>query len=527
MPGVRVAAEAGYQHQLLPPMLQSIDTLIAFATIMTICSLIVLTVVQMIAAALSLRGKNMANALALTFQTIDPTLADKAHKLSQHILSDPLLSDSVHTCKDKCGVTNDGHLDVLPSWLGKISHWLAHKTKMPLANAIRPAEAYAAIKKIAEQGKAMDVADAAAKDARTKAGANKGDPDLQKAATDAEAKAKAVRDASADSAVREAASSLLAALGMTTPKVIVDQKLEAVQKLIDGLKDTDARQALSTAITAASQKLVGAVQTAEKEIEGWLNAAQDRAQQWFQTHTRGFTIAVSIAFALICQLDAIEVFQTISSSAAMRQALVNASSEVSKMSDVTTDPKGGLVQRVAEAWNKDAKHTTKLDASKAAHMGELRKQLAAAGQPVLDEFDKLVDAETKGYFDDQKKKLDHLASLTSKSGFSIFPAGGWRWRPEAGSTASSGSANASNASDDKPGFFKDLGDRIWAALWLVWNAFKHHDFGSHLFGMLIFAALLTLGAPFWFNSLAKLSSLRPAIAQLMGEGDHKDEDKKK
>src|ERR1700712_4597435 len=84
-----------------PFMLQSIDTLIAFVLIMTVASLFVTIVVQMFSAALSLRGKNLANALALTFQTIDPALGERAHQLAAKILSDPLLSDSTLTRKDK------------------------------------------------------------------------------------------------------------------------------------------------------------------------------------------------------------------------------------------------------------------------------------------------------------------------------------------------------------------------------------------------------------------------------------------
>lgn len=40
-------------------------------------------------------------------------------------------------------------------------------------------------------------------------------------------------------------------------------------------------------------------------------------------------------------------------------------------------------------------------------------------------------------------------------------------------------------------------------------------FFKHLFGMLITAGLLTLGAPFWFNLLKNLMNLRPAVATLV------------
>ena len=75
-------------------MLNTLDTVIAFAVIMTVLSLLITLVVQMVSAALSLRGKNLANALALTFQTIDPNIGKYAHSLAAQILRDPIFSDS-------------------------------------------------------------------------------------------------------------------------------------------------------------------------------------------------------------------------------------------------------------------------------------------------------------------------------------------------------------------------------------------------------------------------------------------------
>jgi hypothetical protein len=76
-------------------MLNTLDTVIAFAVTMTVLSLLITLVVQMVSAALSLRGKNLANALALTFQTIDPTIGKYAHSLAAQILRDPIFSDSL------------------------------------------------------------------------------------------------------------------------------------------------------------------------------------------------------------------------------------------------------------------------------------------------------------------------------------------------------------------------------------------------------------------------------------------------
>ena len=70
-------------------MLQSIDTLIGFVVIVLAASLLVTILVQMLSAAFALRGKNLGNALALTFQTIDPDIGKKAYALAERILSDP------------------------------------------------------------------------------------------------------------------------------------------------------------------------------------------------------------------------------------------------------------------------------------------------------------------------------------------------------------------------------------------------------------------------------------------------------
>ena len=83
-------------------MLQSLDTLIGFVVIMTVVSLVITLLVQMVSAALALRGKNLANALSLTFQTIDPKLGEHAYALAAQILRDAIFSDSLFPRKNVC-----------------------------------------------------------------------------------------------------------------------------------------------------------------------------------------------------------------------------------------------------------------------------------------------------------------------------------------------------------------------------------------------------------------------------------------
>src|SRR3954470_17887057 len=76
-------------------MLNPLDIVIGFAVIMTVLSLLITILVQMVSTGLALRGKNLANALSLTFQTIDPKIGEQAHSLAAQILRDPIFSDSI------------------------------------------------------------------------------------------------------------------------------------------------------------------------------------------------------------------------------------------------------------------------------------------------------------------------------------------------------------------------------------------------------------------------------------------------
>lgn len=414
-------------HDLKPQsthtMLQSFDTLVAFITVLTICSLFVLIFVQMIAAALSLRGKNMANALALTFQTIDSTLGSKAHQLAQTILSDPLLSDSMLKSKDR---TNE-------SVGTRTSEWSAagvFNKAMHLGNAIRPEEIYAALKKLSE--------------------------------TDGHS-------------LKSQATTLLTAIAKPSPEMdLWKKKIEALASLADATVNPTAKAAITDAITRASSEMVKNLEEIKDQLHSWFDAAQDRAEQWFQTHTRTITIVVSILVVAICQLDAVEIFQRVSTDPATRQALLNASSEVVKSADAVINSPG-LAVRIKDAWNK-AHPKEQMDAATDTTVA-MRAWVQKNHQQLVPDFENLLTKQVSEYQAQNRKNIKDLEGVLAGAGLQLFPAGD-KWR--------------------------------WGEHW-------HDGFSSHWFGMGLFAALLTLGSPYWFNMLAKLTSLRPSLAQLIGE----------
>jgi len=53
-------------------------------------------------------------------------------------------------------------------------------------------------------------------------------------------------------------------------------------------------------------------------------------------------------------------------------------------------------------------------------------------------------------------------------------------------------------------------------MWKRWDDWPD-KWGQHLLGMIFSALLLSLGAPFWFNTLKSLTSLRSTVAKNISE----------
>jgi hypothetical protein len=528
-------------------MLQSLDTLIAFVVIMAIVSLFVTILVQMVSAALSLRGKNLANALALTFQTIDPALAASAHQLAAKILSDPLLSDSIVTDKDRG--KHDAPTQMGP-WSAFPRNWLK---ACKLATAIRPEEVYGALKRLAASSESKSSATITAEDELTqvqKALSALSTTDDKTSALDAVAdaetklacckkadsdkfeanlvvkqgKVKAAQKKVEDSAhsdkdakksaqkelddlcaacLPDIARKLLSGLGSPADKAsAVADKLSAFTQLA-GVIPNDFKSRFDKALQDTGAQLVRIIDTEQQKFEGWFNSAQDRAQQWFQLHTRVVAIGASILIAFLFQLDAVEVFHYVSTNSSGRAALVAGADKVIQQADgILKDEKGGLLNRIANEVAKVKPALTLADLSGIIHTGQLETALLEKGDKsnpqisvaeVQKIFDDTVKKTTDAYYKEKSGLLADLSKDVGATGFELFPAGGWRW--PAWKTESEGK----KASID------------------VCQSLKNVI--PHIFGILLFAALLTLGAPYWYNLLKNLTSLRPAVAKLTDKED--------
>jgi len=237
----------------------------------------------------------------------------------------------------------------------------------------------------------------------------------------------------------------------------------------------------------AIQEAVSRVMIRTKELEAgvntWFNTIMDRTSERFVLRTRWITAALAIAFALLLQIDSLQLLKQLSSNSAIRARLVQgaeatlkqagtviestkapkplASLAIGAMKEDVGDPDAGLLGAVpsnlitreaGEGWlNK-----TFPDPAKAARiLAVYNKHFDDATISRIKELD--------ASFQEVKQSLDSSSLVIVPSPFPPYS-----------------------------GYF----------------LFENH----HLLGTLMTALLLSMGAPFWFNALSQLANLRPALA---------------
>jgi hypothetical protein len=481
-------------------MLSTLDTVIAFAVIMTVLSLLITILVQMASAAFSLRGKNLANALSLTFQTIDPKIGEQAHSLAAQILRDPIFSDSIW--RNKSRLTIGPRAQLLIDAERKLKEALQEAAKTPgdasneavakakaalatakngvqiptvqpnrkkqwsfwslpwgggtqLGSAIRPGEVYRVLHELNDMGEI----EAAFHDIP---------PEL----------------------VKHAASLISALRKQDQPATESLMKLRLIAKVSEFLP-MEQRQAVVNSLGNFGATVERATTQAYDRFQRWFGSAQDRAQQWFQMHIRIVTIVFAILTAFLLQLDTIDIFRTLRDRPGLVEMLVKSAPGFVEQGGKILDPSDTVAYRAYLLWLEkhplfelkplppDGTAESYHDALEAL----LKEKAPDEATAWLAEYDGLQDDGAKQFLKSRQEMAATLKDDLAKTGFDLVPASFLgRW--------------------DDPQRASDLYSRLG-------------QFWPHLLGVLITAGFLTLGPPFWFNLLKNLMSLRPAVAGLI------------
>jgi hypothetical protein len=485
-------------------MLSTLDTVIAFAVIMTVLSLLITIIVQMVSAAFSLRGKNLANALALTFQTVDPTIGGHAYSLAAQILRDPIFSDSVWRKKNRPApdpkaqaliaaerklkqaqreldknlgdaareqaVTAaraevekaTGDVKIPPVKPNRMKQWTFWTWPwgggVQLGSAIRPGEIYRVLYELDDMSE-------------TEAAFRNIPPEL----------------------VRKAAGLIAALQEPDRPTTEAQAKLQAISDVSQFFKSEAQRQAAVNSLANFGVTVDRATTQAYDRFQRWFGSAQDRAEQWFQMHVRIVTIIFAILTAFLLQLDTGDIYRQLHDQPQLVEALVKSAPGFVEQGGKILDPSDTSAYRAYLFWLEkhpsfELKPLPASGTAKAYHdaIEALLKEKSVKPEDTaawLTEYDELQTKGAEAFLQSRQKTVNTLKDDIEKTGFTLVPAGFIaRWddpqRPS--------------------GFYSRLG-----------------QFWPHLFGVFVTAGLLTLGAPFWFNLLKNLMSLRPAVANLI------------
>ncbi|MEP1035631.1 hypothetical protein [Ekhidna sp.] len=168
------------------------------------------------------------------------------------------------------------------------------------------------------------------------------------------------------------------------------------------------------------------------KLEGWFNETVERGQGWFNRHIKRITLGVSIAIAIILNVDSVRIYQSLSNNPDLREKLVNHATEY--------------------VANDTLKNT---------------------------EEDSILRKKIDDYY---KNKIDPTTNLLG-IGWDVFPneyysySGGWNF----------------------PFWYVKTISAAEIRAWL-----------TAILGWIITGFAISLGAPFWFGVLNKLTALRAA-----------------
>lgn len=218
----------------------------------------------------------------------------------------------------------------------------------------------------------------------------------------------------------------------------------------------------------------------KKKIVDWFDSIMDRTSQRFVRQTRFWTIILSIILAFLFHLDFLNYFEQINNNTELRSILVASSEGILNQAEmvVGTSNDTSLVFTEAVFQLKDRDTTgdaynlsdpPTFTSRKAAHSW-IKEQLGESPKTdsLIKQYNEIINVSLLNSLDRLKDRVYSILSKIDSSKFQLNP-------------------NAYTITDYSPA-------------------------KKHFWGVIIMAAFLSLGAPFWFKILKTLSSLRPILA---------------
>lgn len=282
-------------------------------------------------------------------------------------------------------------------------------------------------------------------------------------------------------------------------KTEVPNLSEKARRILQGLGIPEDKIATATTAIASGQQVAkeftDAAEASYERFDYWTCTCQERAQQWLTMHARILTIIFAAVAAIGLQLDTVEIFKTVSSNKAVRDKLVAQAATVSSQAEKTLGDSPSVLQKAYQSWLPDTDDKVKV----ALNSSPVNVTATDTRESVIRQIDKVL---TTAVADKRVDKNSLDAALKS---FVVAVDSAVK-----DSFNASGDQYAKVKADlDDTGFLLFPNDsRFWLG-----SRWKDGWKSVHVVGVLFSIGLLSLGAPFWYNALKNLVSLRSTVAQ--------------
>jgi hypothetical protein len=214
---------------------------------------------------------------------------------------------------------------------------------------------------------------------------------------------------------------------------------------------------LKTALTTLLQQAEGSLESFKTAVEAWFNDSMDRVSGWYKRHTQWVQLILGVALTFALNLDSVSIVKALS------------------------EDNSGLLKTVAAKAEKFVEQTPSN-----AYIGGSQQPSPTPAPSPSD-----PSANPAG---NSSNSAETLGQLRAELGDLMLPIG-WTSRPPVGSLKSADFRNWPGL----PWVNRDPGQ------WLVdCKDVVYH----HLVGWLLTVIAVSLGAPFWFDLLSKIISIR-------------------
>jgi hypothetical protein len=355
-------------------MLAYLDTLIGFAIVMLVISLLITILTQMVSGLLNHRGSNLLWGLKTLFANIDPKrfpkLTENAERVAHGVLTHCMISDSWFS-GNKIAQSIGRHFPLANQLF----------TRFQLATAIRP-------------GELRDI--------------------LQHLASNTLAENE-----------KELAAEIQKLLGITQVTAVAAAALgqQGAANAITGAGQT-------------VQNTVVMVEAEIPKLEDWFNSIMDRVSEKFVMYMRIWTVAFAATFALVTGLNSVSLISELYSNGAFRNALVGAGQQVINSADKVLDAKNSLGAKYVEVLKQAlaAANVSPMPQLPGAiptpvevHDWIAKNVPAAQQADVQAKFDGASVAASQEFIQTSVTDASRVSAIASTAGFDVLK---YRWPPK-------------------------------------------------------------------------------------------------